>query len=586
MSRGRASATPEGRPVEPGGLAREPGLFRLRGATEDHVGDRRDDDQRVEERSGQHEAQREDDGPEHLALDVLERGERQEHEQDDDDPEEDGPRDVLHRVQHVAPAALAVEGRPEVTDQVLDDDHRALDHDAEVDRAERHHVARVPDGRQTEDAAEHRERDRAGDDQPGADAPEREQERADDEQRPLGEVLRDRAQDAIDEVGAVVVGVDLDPGGQVRPELGDRVLHAAHDVPAVLALEHEHAGADDLAATVPRHRALARRRAGVDLAELADAHGRPVPDARRRLPVHAHERRGDVLDAAEAGVASQHHLLAPALDEPAARGDVVALERVADLLGADRVGREARRVEGDPVLLDGAPVADHVDHPAELPQAGRDLPLDDGPELLGRALHGARRLELEHVDLAERRGHGPELRHGDLGRDRLAHADEALVGLGAGEVEVDVVVEDEGHERDPQPGHAARELEARDARHGALERLRDLRLDLRRRESRRAGDDLHLHVRHVGDGVDGDACEGHDARDHDRGGEHQGDEPVRGGPANEALHWRVTSPRSRKAPSTTMFSPRERPSATSATSLDCERGPAPLRSTSRTGRTS
>ena len=310
-----------------------------------------------------------------------------------------------------------------------------------------------------------------------------------------------------------------------------RLLHARDDVAAVLALEHEHAGADNLAAAVARHRALARRRAGVDLAELADAHGRVCP---RRS---AHEGRGDVLDAAEARVAAEHDLLAAAARctrRPTATLSRSSASRTSST--RDGVGGEARRIERDAVLLHRPAVADDLDDAAELPEARRDLPLDDGAELLGRARHGAGRLELEHVDLAERRGHGAELRHADLGRDRVAHADEALVGLGAREVDVDVVVEDERDERDPEPRHAPRELEARDAGHRALERLRDLRLDLGRRERGRARDDLHLHVRHVGDGVDGDArrrrrCPATTIAD----GEHQRDEAVLGGPADEAL---------------------------------------------------
>src|ERR1700727_3072832 len=69
---------------------------------------------------------------------------------------------------------------------------------------------------------------------------------------------------------------------------------------------------------------------------------RGAAPAARAVGVDAHERRRDVLDAAEAGIAPQDDLLAGALHVPTAGGDVVALEGVPHLLGGDGVRGEAR----------------------------------------------------------------------------------------------------------------------------------------------------------------------------------------------------------------------------------------------------
>ena len=68
--------------------------------------------------------------------------------------------------------------------RVLDAQDGPLDDDAEVDRAEAHHVTGVSERVEADEADEHRERNRPRDHQSRADAPEREEEAADHDERP------------------------------------------------------------------------------------------------------------------------------------------------------------------------------------------------------------------------------------------------------------------------------------------------------------------------------------------------------------------------------------------------------------------
>ena len=116
-------------------------------------------------------AEREDDRlrhrAEHLPLDAGEREDRQVDDGDDELAEDRracGPRARLRR--RGASRSVAVEQAPEAVlllgeaaDAVLDDDHRAVDDEPEVDRAEAHQVAADPALDHAGHGEEHRERD-------------------------------------------------------------------------------------------------------------------------------------------------------------------------------------------------------------------------------------------------------------------------------------------------------------------------------------------------------------------------------------------------------------------------------------------
>jgi hypothetical protein len=88
---------------------------------------------------------------------------------------------------------------------------------------------------------------------------------------------------------------------------------------------------------------------------------------------------------------------------------------------------------------------------------------------------------------------------------------QALEHLLAGEVVGGLVVEGEGDHRQAGDRHRAQLGHARHAAHLALDGQRDGALDFFRRLADGLGDDLHLHVLHVGEGFDGDLVDGVEA---------------------------------------------------------------------------
>ena len=104
----------------------------------EHGHERQRHDRRADEREDHRERHR----PEHLPLDPLEREDREVHDHDDQLAEQ---RRLAHLDGRVADdlddGAIAL-GLRESALRVLDDDHRAVDHEAEVDRAEGHERAR------------------------------------------------------------------------------------------------------------------------------------------------------------------------------------------------------------------------------------------------------------------------------------------------------------------------------------------------------------------------------------------------------------------------------------------------------------
>jgi hypothetical protein len=140
----------------------------------------------------------------------------------------------------------------------------------------------------------------------------------------------------------------------------DGRLHSGDDIPAVLPFEHHHARADDFTAPVARHRPLAKRRTGIDLAELADADRDPAV-------VGANDDVFDVFNGPKAPIPAKNNLLTARFDKSATSDAVVLGEGAAYLGSTDAMGGELCRIEGDPVLLHVSAKADDLNHTGHLP---------------------------------------------------------------------------------------------------------------------------------------------------------------------------------------------------------------------------
>ncbi len=193
---------------------------------QDHRGEHRHPREREHERGAEREEHRPRHGPEHLALDALEQEHRHVDDADDEHPEGDGPPDR---------ARLAEERRAGVElagghggERALDDHHRAVDHQAEVESAEAHQVAAHPERAHDREGAEHGERDRRRDHEARRHVAEEDQEHADDDDAALEQRSLDGGEHLVDEVGAVVERVDPGTLRQPGADLVEARLDLAH----------------------------------------------------------------------------------------------------------------------------------------------------------------------------------------------------------------------------------------------------------------------------------------------------------------------------------------------------------------------
>ena len=110
---------------------------------QDEIGEHRHQRQRQDQRRKQREHDGQRDGREQLALQPLEREQRQEHERDDKQPRGDRHRDFGRRDEHrMQLAHPAMPGIGQALDDIFDDDHGAVDQYADRDgkAAEAHQI--------------------------------------------------------------------------------------------------------------------------------------------------------------------------------------------------------------------------------------------------------------------------------------------------------------------------------------------------------------------------------------------------------------------------------------------------------------
>jgi hypothetical protein len=289
-----------------------------------------------------------------------------------------------------------------------------------------------------------------------------------------------------------------------------------------------------IAPAVARHRALAELRADPHVGHVAQEHRAAVRGAQDDLL--------DVRDVAQQPHAADVGLLPAVDDERARRVGVVGRQRRDHVAQRDAVLQQALRL-GQHLELphEAAEAVDLVDA-RDRPQPRRHQPV----------LHAAQLHRIESpavqrvlVDLAQAGADRSQLRLDPL-RQRLAHLRQPFEHHLPRPVDVRAVLEDHDDLAQLRLRQRTHLHHARDAAHPLLDRVRDARLHVRRRQPGRLGQHHHLHVRHVGEGVDRQVAPGHDARGECREDEQQDGAALAQEEGHPALHRSRLNPRSRR----------------------------------------
>ena len=393
-------------------------------------------------------------------LDAGEREDRQVHHRDDADAEHKrtthlvagGTDDVEPFAEREQATQLAL-AAGQAAQAVLHNDHRTVDDDPEVDRAEAHQVAADAGAVHPRRREQHRKRDGQRGEKRGAKVAEQPEEHGDHQCRPVKQIVRHGINGGIHQPRAVEHGPDGDARRQAALHLGQLLRRRLGHGAAVCAGEH-HRRADHGFAPVYAGAAEAHFAAKRDFRHVADANRRAVD------LLHHDVRNG--RRAAEPAARPHQRRRAVALDVARAEAEVVALQRGGEVVECQPV-RAQRPEPGQHVILfhvtaDGVDVGherngldlrpdDPVLHRAEESQA---LDVVGEPLAAGRdeAARLAKRLRLEldrpHEHLAKPGGDRP---HPGLDprRQRLARSGEPLVDLLPRKIDVHRVVE---HRRD------------------------------------------------------------------------------------------------------------------------------------------
>ncbi len=310
---------------------------------------------------------------------------------------------------------------------------------------------------------------------------------------PSSRFFSDRVQRAVDQSGSIIDHLDLDSRGQVSLDLRKSFLGCFDDRSRIgTQLHHHHAG-HDFATSVPRDGALScqagqsSRRPNREQERESHSPGcRPRPV---RYPRSVFSRAWPRTNRC-----SPWWTMYP---PPA----LMLVRSNASMTSVDRQSIVGESV-GNNLHFKTLVVAAHrVDFGYTLgfTQARRDVPFQNRSQL-HRRIALASHLELQ--DLAQGGGERADLRIAMIADARLGFGESFLDQI-PGVVDVCSFSEHDGDDGKPQLGDAADFFRVRQSSHRRLDGVRDVLLDLQRRERSRLRDDLHLDIGHVGYGVDG-----------------------------------------------------------------------------------
>ena len=322
-----------------------------------------------------------------------------------------------------------------------------------------------------------------------------------DEDDLLGERVLEGVDGPVDQFAAVVEGFDRHAGRQAGRDRGDPFLHALDDRVRVLAIPHDHNPAHHF---TPVH--IERTAAEV----AADLHGRHVAQINGRAFALREHGLFEIADRADEPQSAHHELHAVFLDDLAADVKIALPDGLHDFL--QRHARRAHFHRGnlDLILPHEATDARDFGHAGHGVELVAHEPILFGPQAT-EVVATRGRLRRVHVEVVlkdppEPRSVRPELGC-DILRKQIAEIVQPFEHPRAGEVVVDLLVENHRQQREAEHGIGAHRLHPGEALEVHGERIGDLVLDLLRAAARPVGEDDDLVFAEVRNGIHGRAAQ-------------------------------------------------------------------------------
>ena len=360
-----------------------------------------------------------------------------------------------------------VGGLRQTPEDILDHDHRGIDDQAKIDRADRQQVGRLAGNDQQNDREEQGKRNCRRDNQGTAQIAEKQPLHQKDQHNPEHHVVQYGVGGDVDQVAAVVNALDTDTRRQYvgAVDLLDFGLDALDRRHALLAAAHQHDALYDVVVIVLPGDAEAR--------QVSDRHGRDVADPYRHAVRGRDHGVADLVHRMDQRDAAHDRRLWPEIDGLSADVDVAVVEDLQHLRQGQAVGYQPVEIDRDLIRLCLSAPAIDVDDPRHRLEAAFEDPILNRLQIRRRIAGWAQHpISVDFANRTPRR----DLRQGTIRqRSQLRQpVDHPLLRFVIGEVVSELQFDVGKAEQRDRSDRG----EMRDARHLDLDRDRDVALDL------------------------------------------------------------------------------------------------------------
>ena len=249
---------------------------------------------------------------------------------------------------------------------VLNDHHRSVDDDAEVQRSQAHQVGAHLVLNHTREGKKHRQGDDHCRDDGGTDVAQKEEQDHDHQNRAFQQVLLHRTDGFVNKHGTVVDSHRVHPLWEALVDFQHLLVHRLRDSPAVLADQHEHRAEDHFASVVCCS-TCAQFPANANFCHVANAHRNTVGAAEDHVT--------DVFQRLHLTRCTNQILLATLFDIARAHIAVVAVQRSDHILQCHAQRSQAFRDGRDLVFLGKAANGIDLGHARNISQLWLDDPV-------------------------------------------------------------------------------------------------------------------------------------------------------------------------------------------------------------------